>query len=103
MFGCATAVLFSAALLGASPATVTGTVADAMCGAKHAVADAAGCTRGCVKKGSDYALVVKDKVYTLKADEAAKAELDKLAGHHAKVTGEQKGDTITVTAVVAAK
>ena len=43
----------------------TGTVSDAMCGAKHAMPDAATCTRGCVGKGSKYALVVGDKVYTL--------------------------------------
>ena len=28
--------------------------------------DAAACTKACVDKGSDYALVVGDKVYTLK-------------------------------------
>jgi hypothetical protein len=39
--------------------TLKGTVSDAMCGAKHPVADAAGCTKDCVKKGSDYALMVK--------------------------------------------
>jgi len=36
--------------------TVTGQVSDAMCGAKHQ-GDPAQCTRGCVKKGSKYALV----------------------------------------------
>ena len=38
---------------------------------------AAQCTRECVKSGSDYALVVGDKVYTLKGDKAA---FDKFAG-----------------------
>ena len=97
----ATFALAPAAL--ASTATMTGTVSDAMCGAKHMMKDAAACTRACVKKGADYALVVKDKVYTLKADDAQKAELSKLAGKSATVTGDQDGDTITVSSVIAAK
>ena len=68
----------------------TGTVSDAMCGAKHMGA-AAECTRGCVKKGSKYALVVGDKVYNL----------EKQAGAKATVTGTEKDNTITVTSVKA--
>ena len=84
--------------------TFTGTVSDAMCGAKHAMSgDDASCTRACVGKGSKYALVVGDKVYTLEtADKAALATLDKQAGAKATVTGSAKGDTITVTGVTAA-
>jgi len=78
--------------------TLTGTVSDAMCGAKHS-GDAATCTRGCVKKGSAYALVVGDKVYTLKGGEK---DLDKLAGQKATVTGTVDGDKVAVTAVKAA-
>ena len=66
--------------------------------------DKAGCTRACIKKGSNYALVVGDKVYTLKTDDkAALAELDKLAGEQAKVSGTAEGDTIAVSKVSAAK
>jgi len=61
---------------------------------------AADCTRGCVAKGSKYALVVGDKVYTLDtSDKAALTSLDKLAGDKAKVTGTLKGDTIEVASV----
>jgi hypothetical protein len=83
--------------------TLTGVVSDAMCGAKHMMeGGAAACTRECVKKGSKYALVVGDKVYTLEAgDQASKDALDKLAGEKAKVTGTVKGDTIEVRAVSA--
>jgi hypothetical protein len=56
-----------------------------------------------VKKGSDYALIVKDKVYTLKANDATKADLDKLAGKMAKIVGDLTGETIQVTSVQAAK
>ena len=92
-------------LASAASQTYTGEVSDSMCGAKHAMAgDKAACTRGCVKKGSSYALVVGDKVYTLKTDDKkALAELDKLAGSNAKVTGSAEGDTITVSKVTAAK
>jgi hypothetical protein len=79
----------------------TGTVSDAMCGAKH-MGSAAECTRGCVKKGSKYALVVGDKVYTLEtSDKAALDTLDKQAGAKATVTGTEKDNTITVTSVKA--
>ena len=83
----------------------TGTVSDAMCGAKHAMpGDAAACTRGCVAKGSKYALVVGDKVYTLEtSDKTALATLDKQAGAKATVTGTEKDNTITVSAVKAAQ
>ena len=81
--------------------TYTGTVSDAMCGAKH-MGSAAECTRGCVKKGSKYALVVGDKVYTLEtSDKAALDTLDKQAGAKATVTGTEKDNTITVTSVKA--
>ncbi len=90
--------------LGAKAATVTGTVSDAMCGVKHMMpGDAAACTRACVQKGSEYALVVDGKVYTLKATDAVKADLDTLAGKKATVAGDLDGDTIQVTSAVAAK
>ena len=84
--------------------TFTGTVSDAMCGAKHDMqGDPASCTRACVSKGSKYALVVGDKVYTLDtSDKDALSTLDKQAGAHVKVTGTEKDDTIAVSSVVAA-
>ncbi len=84
--------------------TFTGTVSDSMCGAKHAMpGDDAGCTRACVSKGSKYALVVGDKVYTLDtSDKTALATLDKQAGAKVTVTGTDKDNTITVTGVTAA-
>ena len=94
----------SVAPLGAAARTFTGEVGDAMCGVTHMEADPVACTRGCVKDGSDYALIMGDKALTLKvADAKLKTELNKLAGKKATVTGEEKGDTITVTAVQPAK
>ncbi len=88
----------------AAAKSYTGTVSDAMCGAKHAMPDAAACTRACVGKGSKYALVVGDKVYTLEtSDKAALATLDKDAGEKVTVTGTEKDNTITVNSVKAAQ
>ena len=81
--------------------TLTGVVSDSMCGAKHMMegGDAA-CTRACVSKGSKYAFVVGDKVYTLEtSDKAALSQLDKLAGQKAKVSGTVSGDSIQVSSV----
>lgn len=87
----------------AASKTYTGTVSDAMCGKKH-MGDAATCTRACIAKGSKYALVVGDKVYTLEAtDKGALDTLDKQAGAKATVTGTEKDDVITVSSVKAAK
>jgi hypothetical protein len=57
-------------------------------------------TRECVKKGTKYALVVGEKVYTLDGHEA---ELDKLAGERATVKGTVIGEMVMVESVAAAK
>jgi hypothetical protein len=92
-------------LAAASPKgkTYTGVVSDSMCGAKHMMpGDAAACTHECVSKGSKYALVVGDKVYTLEtSDKDALATLDKQAGAKVTVTGTENGDSIAVTSVKA--
>jgi hypothetical protein len=94
-----------ATLAADKPQTFTGKVSDAMCGANHMMTgDAAACVRASVNKGSKYALVTGDKVYALDtSDKTALGELDKLADHNAKVTGQANGDTITVSSVAAAK
>lgn len=89
-------VLSSSAI--AADQTFTGIVSDNMCGKQHMMKNAsvAKCTRECVKAGSDYALVVGDKVYTLKGD---KAQIDKFVGNKAVVTGTLNGETFTVTSI----
>lgn len=103
------ASLFSASF-GASPAiaagkqTLTGEVGDAMCGKKHMEGSPAECTRTCVSHGSKYALVVGDKIYTLETtDKTILALLDQQAGKNATITGTVTGDSIAVSAAVAAK
>jgi hypothetical protein len=91
------------ALAAGKSQTLTGEVSDAMCGAKHEMpGKAAECTRVCMKHGSQYALVVGDKIYTLTtSDKAALDKLNDLAGAKAKVTGEVDGTTIAVKSVAA--
>ena len=56
---------FAGAALQAEEMTLTGSVGDAMCGATHAGPNAEACTKGCVSKGSAFALIVDGKAYTL--------------------------------------
>ena len=80
---------------------LTGRVSDAMCGAKHMMAgNPAECTRACIGKGSKYALVVGDRVYTLETkNKTALDSLNKLAGEQATITGKLNGETIEVSSV----
>ena len=74
--------------------TVTGTISDTMCAAHHMMKNtsAAECTRLCVKKiqgtkNSGYALVVGNKIYTLKGNAAQLTQLDKYAGQNVTIKG----------------
>ena len=99
----AAAVVLSASIVLAQGAqTFTGTVSDSMCGAHHMMAgkSAAECTRECVKEGSDFALVVRNRVYTLKGN---KMLLDKYTGMNVIVKGKVSGTTITVDSVTPSK
>ncbi len=102
----AVAVLFAAVAVRVQAAgaatTLTGVVSDAMCGAHHMAKNksAAECTRGCVKRGEKYALVVNKKVYTLQGHEA---DLDKYAAQKVTVKGSVTGSTVTVESVTPAK
>ena len=99
-FGTAAFLLSASFALAQADQTLTGTVSDSMCGKKHMMAGktAAECTRECVKEGSDYALVVGDKVYTLKGDRPA---IDKYAGANVTVKGKLSGSTVTMASIKA--
>ena len=77
--------------------SITGTVSDAHCGAKHADASdaAAHCVEHCVSGGSTYVLVSGGKVYQLDAQDKFKG----LGGKSVTVKGTVKGDSITVASV----
>jgi hypothetical protein len=98
-------VLAASSAFAATAQTFTGTVGDAVCGAKHTMdGDEVSYLRACVQKGSKYDSVVGDKVYMLDInDQSSPDTLDKLAGQQVKVKGEASGDTIEVQSVAAAE
>jgi len=99
-----TVVLMSgAAPLGADQ-TWTGKISDSACGAKHeeaveneGVMPDRQCTEACVRGGSKFVLAADGKV--LKIANQDNKDLATHAGHAVKVTGDLKGDTITVATV----
>ena len=103
---CVLALLLSVGLVSAE--TFKGSISDKMCGADHHGKDAVACTRGCVKGGSPYVLVVdKDKVLDIDNQKDAKiaAELDKFAGQTVSVSGtaSKDGKSVKVDSIKAAK
>jgi hypothetical protein len=101
------AVLAASSAFAAKLQTFTGTVGDAVCGAKHTMdGDEISCLRTCIQRGSKYDLVVGEKVYVLNLKDQSVAEtLDKLASQQARaeVKGEETGGVIEVQSVVAAR
>ena len=86
----------------AAPMTWTGAISDDMCGAdKHSMGkDDVDCVVSCVKGGSKYIFVnAKDKKVFNIANQAF-ADLTVQAGKTVELTGELKGDTITVSKIV---
>jgi len=79
--------------------TMTGTVSDSHCGAKHAAPGATDCVNNCVKGGAKYVLVSDGKVYGLDAQDKVAA----FAGQSVKVTGDCDGTNMKVKSVEAAK
>ena len=100
-----TFVLTASSAPAAKLQTFTGTVGDAVCGAKHDMeGDDRHCLHVCIQRGSKYDLVVGDKVYVLEIkDQSLGDALDKLSDHPVTVKGVANGGTIEVESVVAAK
>jgi hypothetical protein len=93
-------LLFALAAVSSFAAEVTGFIADASCGAKHAAGTAADakCTAGCIKKGGDAVLVTKDaKVYKIDAGSQDKAK--QFAGKTVTVQGDINADTLTIASI----
>jgi hypothetical protein len=78
-----------------------GTVGDALCGVEHSMpVSAVECIRQCIGKGSNYSLIVGDKVYTLVTEDKTILDtLEKQAGERVKVIGAEDRNTITVSSV----
>jgi len=97
------AMLLSASL--SAQQTFTGQISDSLCKAKHEeAAEGQGkmadhdCTVACVKGGSKYVLLGADgKVYDI-ANQDFK-DLEKMAGSKVTITGELKGNAISVSKI----
>jgi hypothetical protein len=86
----------------ASAATWTGQISDSMCGTSHAKMTSAhagmtdrDCALACVKGGGKYVFVSDGKVYKIANQDLALLQVH--AGHTVQLTGDMKGDTITVS------
>lgn len=93
----------------AAEETWTGKISDSTCGASHAemMAQHANakmtdrdCTLACRKGDVKYVFVSNGKVYNIENQELAL--LQEHAGHPVRLTGEMKGDTITISRIVMA-
>jgi len=92
----------------AAEQTWVGQISDSACGAKHEeTAEGQGkmpdkqCTEACVRGGSKYVLVVDGKVVPL-ANQDFK-DLPAHAGETVKLTGELKGNAVTISKIEASK
>ncbi|HEY3743102.1 MAG TPA: hypothetical protein VGL53_24815 [Bryobacteraceae bacterium] len=94
-------LLLAVFAMGAFAESWSGTITDANCGAKHVDASekSQACAKACVKRGAAAVLVVGDKV--MKFDDSSKAKVADFVGQKVEVTGDIKGDTITVASVKA--
>jgi len=81
--------------------SITGVVSDSMCGAKHATAsdDAAACVKKCEAGGSKLVVIAGGKVY----ETADQDKLKGFEGQEVKISGDVKGDSLTIASVAAAK
>jgi hypothetical protein len=104
---CIGLLLVLTAFASAADMTWTGKISDSMCGASHAKMMAAhggaakmtdrDCTLACTKAGGKYVFVTGGKVYNIANQ--SDANLQTHAGHTVRLTGEMKGDTITVSKI----
>ncbi|MCU1383015.1 MAG: hypothetical protein JWL71_1712 [Acidobacteria bacterium] len=90
----------AAASAAADGHTWTGAISDKMCGADHKkmggkMSDSE-CTLACTKGGAPYVLVADGRVFQLTDHEA---DLRMHAGHTVTISGDLKGETITVARV----
>lgn len=99
----AAAILFAVPALAADK-TMNGTISDAKCNGKHAKAEHGAqqdsdhdCVTKCVAGGSKYVFVSGGKTYEIANQDFA--DLKDHGGHKVKLTGDVKGESITVSKI----
>jgi hypothetical protein len=102
--GLGLALVLSGAPALAAEKTLTGSISDSMCNGKHAAKDEHGvkvsdadCTKACVDKGGKYVFVSGGKTYQIANQDYA--GLKEHAGHRVALTGDMKGNEITVSKI----
>lgn len=92
--------LFAASGLAES---MSGTISDANCGAKHQAASDSdkACVERCIKRGTAPVFVTGGKVYQISAD--SKDKVMSLVGQKVTVNGKVTGETIAIESAEAAK
>ena len=77
-------------------AEFSGFVEDTTCSTKPAMKNDAACAQKCIKGGSPAVLVTEDGTIYKIADQA---KIVAHAGHNVTITGDLKGDTISIASV----
>ena len=97
-------VTLSLVALRAAEQTWVGEISDSACGMKHESGvenvpppPANECVANCIRGGSKYVIVASDKVFQIANQNAA--GLATLAGSKVKITGELKGDAVTISKI----
>lgn len=100
----AAAVLFAAAPAIAADKTWTGRLDDSKCAGHHAKAEHGSqtdsdheCVTKCVESGQKFVFITGGKTYTIANQDFA--DLKAHGGHTVALTGEMKGDAITVSKI----
>jgi len=105
----AAAILFASVPALAAEKTWNGTISDAKCNGHHAPAAEHGdqaasdhdCVTKCVDGGSKYVFIAGGKTYQIANQDFA--GLKDHGGHHVALSGEMKGDSITVSKIEMSK
>jgi len=84
-------------------ASLSGTISDANCAAKHEAASASdtACVQRCIQRGAAPVFVSQGKVYQIAADSRDKVK--EVLGQKVTVEGKLDGTTLTIESVQAAK
>ena len=88
----------------AADQTWNGQISDSMCGASHAGMTSShpgmtdrDCTQACIKGGGKYVFVSDGKVFKIANQDSPLLAMH--AGHTVILTGDMKGDTVTVSKI----